>query len=198
MFSNKPLWALVLGSLVLIASPVWAKGLSQSFVDVGYLRGDYDDFDLDAGAVDLAFGLYDFVSLRAGFIRGKTDDFDDFNQSEKSDDSPDLTEFRFGVRPHYSFSDRGDLFADLIYFNNKLNGDKSNTDIGGIYAAGIRYEFFKRVELFLAAEHRSGDIDETFVVVGPVIHLTKTFSLNLKTSQASDDKDYFAGLRINF
>jgi hypothetical protein len=198
MSSYKTLGALLIGSLLWIASPAGAKGLSQSFADVGYLRVEADDFDMNAGTVNAAFELYDYFSLRGGFTRGKTEDFDTFNQSEPSDDSPDFTEFRVGIRPHYSFSDRGDVFVDLIYFNNKLNGDKSNTDIGGIYAAGIRYRLFKKAELLLAGEHRSGDVDETFVVIGPVIKLTKKLSLNIKTSQSTDDKDYFAGIRINF
>ncbi len=85
-----------------------------------------------------------------------------------------------------------------IYVNTKFNGDRSNTDIGYIYGAGIRYQSFKRVELRLAGEYVSGNVDKAFLVLGPVIKLTKTFDLSLRTSYSSDDKDYFAGLRMNF
>ena len=54
------------------------------------------------------------------------------------------------------------------------------------------------MELRLAGEYVSGNVDKAFLVLGPVIKLTKTFDLSLRTSYSSDYKDYFAGLRMNF
>ncbi|WP_455233917.1 hypothetical protein [Thiogranum longum] len=194
MFSNKALRALLIGSLVLIASPVWAKGLSQSYVDFGYLHAERDEreeFDLDGAHVDAAFGVFEYLSLRAAYTRARTEDF--------PGDTPDYSEFRFGVRPHYSFSDRGDVFVDLLYFFNELNGNRtSNSDSGGVFAGGLRYHLFDRAELLVAAEHRTGEQDDTYWVVGPVFRLTKNFSLNLKTNQGSDNEEYFAGIRFDF
>jgi len=197
MNSEKALRALLVVSLALIASAARAGGLPQSYADVGYVHTNYSDhseygsFEMDGGLVDASFGIHEYVNLRAGFTRAATSGF--------SGDTPDFTEFRVGVRPHYGFSDRGDVFVDLLYFNNKLNGNRTTeTDIGGIYGAGVRYRLFKKAELLVAGEYRSGEVDEAYVVIGPVIQLTKNLSLNVKTSQASDSQEHFAGIRIEF
>jgi hypothetical protein len=150
---------------------------------------------MDSAQVDASFGVSDYVALRAGYIRGWTDGFP---KDKDSSGDPDLNEFRVGLQPHYSLLKSLDVYADLIYFNTKTNGDSSNSDIGYIYGAGIRHQMFKRLELRLAGEYRSGDIDKAFVVLGPVIKLTKKFDLSLRTSHSSDSADYFAGVRLNF
>ena len=182
MNSKKALEALLVSALALLFAPTLAaKGFSYSYADVGYNHLSGDDYDMDSAEVDASFGVHD------GFPK---------DQDPSGD--PDLSEFRVGLRPHYSLLKTLDAYADLVYFNNKLNGDRSNSDIGYIYGAGIRYQTFKRVEFRLAGEYRSGNIDNAFLVLGPVIKLTKTFDLSLRTSYSSDDTDYFAGLRMNF
>jgi hypothetical protein len=193
MLARKVLGTFLLSSLVCFASTGWARGLPQSYADVGYLHGETDDFDIEGAAIDASFGIFEYVNLRGGFTRAKTDGF--------PGDTPDFTEFRGGFRPHYSFTDNLDVFADVMAFNNKLNGNNNgtrSTDIGMLYRGGIRYRLFKRAELQFAGEYRGGDQNETFLVVGPVIKLTKNMHLNLKTNQSSDNSDYFAGIRIEF
>jgi len=196
MNSKKAFEALLVSALLLTGGPVLAaKGFNYSFADVGYEYWDGDDFDMDAGQVDASFGIFDNLALRAGYTRGWTDNFP---ESVDPSGDPDLNEFRFGFQPHYSVFKSTDIFADLIYVNSKFNGDRSNSDIGYIYGAGIRHQTFKKVELRLAGEYRSGDIDEAFLVLGPVITLTKNIDLSLRTAHSSDSADYFAGLRLNF
>lgn len=196
MNSKKAFKALLVSALLLTGGPVLAaKGFNYSFADVGYNYLDGDNFDMDAGQVDASFGIFDNVALRAGYLRGWTDNFP---KSQDPSGNPDLNEFRVGLQPHYSLLKSLDAYADLLYVNTKLNGDRSNTDIGYIYGAGIRYQAFKKVEFRLAGEYRSGDVDEAFVVLGPVIKLTKNFDLSLRTAHSSDSSDYFAGLRMNF
>jgi opacity protein-like surface antigen len=150
---------------------------------------------VDQAVVNASFAVHDLVALRAGYARGQTDDFP---VARDPSGDPDVSQFLIGLRPHYSLTKHLDAFGDLVYTNSKFNGDRSHTDLGYIYAAGVRYQAFKRVELRLAGEYRSGDIDEAFLVVEPVIRLTRTFDLSLRTSQSSDSSDYFAGLRLNF
>lgn len=200
MNSIKALGAVITSTLILTSTPalVAAKGLSYSFAEAGYEYLDEDEFDMDAARVDLSFGVHDYVALLAGYTRGWTDDFP---TSEDPSGDPDLNEFRGGLRPHYSLltkKQKLDVYADFVAWNRKFNGDRTNTDLGYTYGAGLRYLPHKRIEVRLAGEYKSGDVDETFVVFGPVIKLTKQFSLSLHTSHSSDSSDYFAGFRLDF
>ncbi|MFZ0467892.1 MAG: hypothetical protein WAL92_03105 [Thiogranum sp.] len=196
MNSKKALEALLVSALALLFAPTLAaKGFSYSFADVGYNHLSGEDYDMDGAEVDASFGVHDYVALRGGYTRGWTDGFP---KDVDSSGDPDMNQFRVGLEPHYSLLKSLDLVADLIYVNTKFNGDRSNSDIGYIYGAGIRHQLFKRVEVRLSGQYVSGDVDKAFLVLGPVIKLTKTFDLTLRTSYNSDEKDYFAGLRMNF
>jgi hypothetical protein len=196
MNSKKALEALLVAVIALLVAPmVPAKGFSYSYADVGYQRVNGDDYDVDEAVVNASFGVHDLVALQAGYTRGWTDGFP---KDQDPSGDPDMNQFQVGLRPHYSFTDKLDVYGDLIYVNTKFNGDRSNSDIGYIYAAGIRYQTFKRLELRIAGEYQSGDIDEAFLVIGPVIKLTKDFDLSIRTAHSSDSAEYFAGLRLNF
>ncbi len=196
MNSKKAFEALFVSVFLLACGPVLAaKGFSYSFVDAGYNRLSGDDYDMDSAQVDLSFGVHEYVALRAGYIRGWTDGFP---KAKDPSGDPDLNEFRVGLQPHYSVLKSLDVFGNLIYFNTKLNGDRSNSPKGYIYGAGVRFRAHKRFEARIAGEYRSGDTDNAFLVIGPVIKLTRKLDLSIRTSQSADDRDYFAGLRINF
>jgi hypothetical protein len=182
--------------LAIFTAPAFAaKGLAQSYADVVYTRYSGDDYDYDGAMVDATFGTFDYLSLRAGYMRGWTDSFP---QDRDPSGDPDLNDFRFGIRPHYSFSKNLDVYADLLYNNKKFNGDRSETEIGGIYGAGVRYLILKRLELLLGGEYRSADIDSGFLMVGGTFKVNKTLGITVRTNQARDDQDYFAGLRLFF
>lgn len=196
MYMKETIRSLLVPVFVLLFSPVLAaKGLEYSYADVGYLKFNGDDFDMHAGTVDASFGVFDFAALRLAYIRGRADNFP---TNEDPSGKPDVSEFRLGVRPHFSLAETLDVYGDLLYSNRKYNGDRSHTDIGWIYAGGIRWQALKWAELNLAGEYRSGSIDAAFLVVNPVFKLTKTFDLSIKTSQGADDSDYFAGVRLKF
>jgi hypothetical protein len=196
MYCNKATRALLLAVSVLLVSPVLAaKGLEYSYADVGYLKFNGDHFDMAGGTVNASFGVFDLLALRLGYTRGWTNNYPR-NQDPSGD--PDLNAFLAGLRPHYSITDHMDVYGDLLYSNNKFNGDRSRTDIGWIYDAGIRWQALKWVELNVAGQYRSGNIDSSFLVFNPVFKLTKSLDLSLSTSQGSDDSDYFAGLRLKF
>jgi len=196
MNSKKAREALLVSVLALLFAPVLAaKGFSYSFADVGYNHLSGEDFDMDGAAVDASFGVHDYVALLGGYTRGWTDGFP--KDVDPSGD-PDMNQFRVGLEPHYSLLKSLDLVADLVYVNTKFNGDRSNSDIGYIYGAGIRHRMFKWLEVRLAGEYISGDVDKAFLVLGPVIKLNRTFELSIRSSYSSDQQDYFAGLRMNF
>ena len=155
MNSKKALEALLVSALALLFAPTLAaKGFSYSYADVGYNHLSGDDYDMDSAEVDASFGVHDYVALQGGYIRGWTDGFP---KDQDPSGDPDLSEFRVGLRPHYSLLKTLDAYADLVYFNNKLNGDRSNSDIGYIYGAGIRYQTFKRVEFRLEMMSQTND-----------------------------------------
>jgi hypothetical protein len=197
MTSKKALKALLVSATALLLAPAAlnAKGFSYSYADVGYERINGDEFDVDGAAANASFGVHDFVALQAGYVRGWTDGFP---KDQDPSGDPDMNQFQVGVRPHYSFTNKLDVYGDFIWVNTKFNGDRSNSDIGYVYAAGVRYQTFKRLELRIAGEYQSGDVDEAFLVIGPVIKLTKDFDLSLRTAHSSDSSAYFAGLRLNF
>lgn len=196
MYSKKAVRALFVSAFALMFSPVLAaKGFEYSYADVGYQKYNGDDFDTHGGTVDASFGIFDLVALRLGYTRARAEKY-----PKKQDPSghPDVNEFRAGLRPHYSLLKTLDAYGDFEYSNRKFNGDRSKTDIGWIYTAGIRWQALKWAELDLAAQYQSGSIDETFLVVHPVFKLTKNFDLSLSTSQSSSDSYYFGGIRLKF
>lgn len=182
--------------LAMFTAPAFAaKGLAQSFADVGYHRFNGDDYDVDGVMVDAAFGIFEYVSLRGGYMRGWTDSFP---QDRDRSGDPDLNDFRFGLRPHYSFSKDFDVYMDLLYNNKKFNGDSSETEIGGIYGAGMRYLMLKKLEVDLGVEYRSADIDSEFLKVGGTFKAFKNLGITVETNQGQSDRDYFAGIRLFF
>lgn len=180
---------------VLFSSSLAARGLEYSYADVGYTKFNGDEFDMAGGTVDASFGIFDLVALRAGYTRGVTDKYP-INQDPSG--NPDMNEFRVGLRPHFSLMKKLDIYADLLYSNRKFNGDRSTTDIGWIYAGGLRWKVFKWFELNMGGEYRSGSIDEPFVMVNPVFRATRNIDVSVRTSQGQDDSEYFAGLRLKF
>lgn len=196
MSSKKAFMALFVPLCVSLCSPALAaRGLEYSYADVGYLKYNGDDYDMHGGMVDMSFGVFDFAALRFAYIRGRGEKFP---PAVEPSGTPDINEFHIGVRPHFSLSKTFDLYAEVLYVNQKINGDLSHTDIGWAYTGGFRWQALKWAELNLAGQYRSGSIDAPFVVVNPVFKLTRNFDLSLKTSQGADDADYFAGIRLKF
>ncbi len=196
MHSKKAIRALLVSMFALLVSPgLAAKGLEYSYADVGYTKFNGDDFDMAGATVDASFGVFDLLALRARYTRGWTDNYP---KVQDPSGDPDMNSFQLGMRPHYEVLKKLDVYAEVLYSNTKFNGDRSRTDIGWIYAGGMRWQMLKRVELNLAGEYRSGSIDAAFVVVNPVFRITRNFDISVKTSQSSDDSDYFAGVRLKF
>jgi len=199
MYPNQAIRALLVGALASAVSvPVAAKGLSYSYVDVGYQRSELDapsdTIDIDSGLVDASFGVHEYVALRGGFRRGSID---------IPGQSTDLTEFRVGARGHYSLLEALDVYGEGLYFNQKLNGSgdgiSSKTEIGGIYEGGFRLQAHKKAEIDLAYRYVSGDLDESFIVAGGVVMLTKNIGVSVNAAFGDDDdEEYFAGLRLEF
>ena len=202
MVPKKALWALVIGSLALLASPVFAaKGFRYTYVDAGY---EYTDIDEDEdgssfklGVVKASFDTFKYVALRAGFKRGK---LEDLPAGKGGDDDPDYTEFQAGAWGHYPLmKKRLDVFAGANWFYNSQNssssGVSSKSDAGYIVDGGVRVRAFKWFEMDVAGEHRSGKMDDNVLVIGPRFKVTKKLWINLQTKQLGDNDAYFAGIR---
>lgn len=182
--------AVSLAGLLCLAGPVAARGLNYSYVDVGYQRTNGDPVDVDAGAVDLSVGLMQWLALRGGYERGTVDNY--------PGDSPDLSEFRAGARAHFSVTDSLDLFGDVQYFNQKLNGKSTHTDLGFVDEAGVRFQAAKPLELNASYKYIGGDLNDHFGTVGLVYDLTKVVALSARGEFNNDIQRYFAGLRLSF
>ncbi|MGD2076294.1 MAG: hypothetical protein PVI91_03185 [Gammaproteobacteria bacterium] len=199
MRSDTAFRALLISALAWgVTAPAAAKGLSYSYADVGYQYSDLDapedSIDVDSGLVDASFGMFEYVALRGGFRRGSID---------APGESVDLTEFRLGARGHYGLMKIMDVYGEALYFNQKLNGSgdgiSSRTEIGGIYEAGLRLQAHKKAEIDLAYRYVSGDLDESFIVAGGVLKVTKNLGLSVNAAFGDDDdEEYFAGIRMYF
>jgi hypothetical protein len=201
MNSRKALGALLVGVFAFSSAPVFAaKGFSYTYVDAGYEYIDGDEESFNLGAIDGSFDVFEYVALRAGYRRGTINDYEPADQIGASD--PDFNEFQAGARGHYPLlKNKLDAFAGATWFYNSINGNdvSSISDWGGIFDVGIRYKAFKRLELNIWGRHREADSasSDTVLVIGPLIRVTKTISINLKTSQLGDDDVYFAGFRLD-
>jgi len=199
MNSTKALGALLVGVLVCTATPVLAaKGFSYTYVDAGYEYVDGDESSFKLGAVNASFDTFKYLALRAGFKRGKIEDYPPANGGN----DPDFYEFSAGGRGHYPLMKKKlDAFAGATWFYDSINGNNvsSNSDWGGTFDVGIRYKGFKRLELNVWGRHRTADSasSDTVLVIGPLIKVTKKLSINIKTSQFGDDDVYFAGMRLD-
>ncbi|GEM_PF-2208577 len=203
MVPKKALWALVIGSLALLASPVFAaKGFSYSYLDAGYEYTDIDDSDngsdFKLGAINASFDTFTYVALRAGFKRGKLEDLPKKNGVDKAD--PDYTEFQAGAAGHYPLmKKRLDVIVGANWFFNSINsssrGVGSKSDGGYIIDGSLRLNALKWLELELGGEHRSGDMDDDVLVVGSRFKVWKKLWVNLKTKQLGDNDVYFGGIR---
>jgi len=191
---QKTLAAVLAGSLVLALSPVAAvaKGFNYSYADVGYQFTDGDNgVDFNSGRVDASFGIFKYVALRAGFLRGNTDDV--------PGDNLDLTEFRFGGQVHYPVMKKLDVFGEVMSFNAELNSNSTTRrDVGPIYNTGVRFKVMKKLELDAGYKYVAGDIDDDFGNVGVVYKFTKAFSATANASFGGDINEYFGGIRLNF
>ena len=168
MNSKKAVKALLVCALALLSLPALAaRGFDYSYADVGYFYVNGEDYDMNSGQVDMSFGVQKYVALRLGYIRGRTNGFPE--DKDPSGD-PDVNEFRAGLEPHFKLAKSLDLYADAMVFTTKFNGDRSSTDTGGIYGAGLRYRVFKRLELRVGGEYVGGDTNKGFGVLAPVVN----------------------------
>ena len=198
MISRKALGVLLIISIAPIASPAMAaKGFSYSFVDAGYQYTSGDPENFKVGLLNASFGVLDYVALRAGFQRGK---IEDYRPAQDSSD-PDFTEFQAGLRGHYPLMKKKlDVFGTGTWFYNSINGNNSSSisEGGALVDGGVRFQATKKWELDAAVEYRTGDYDGTFGVVESVYKITKKLSISLNTRQNSDIQKYFGGFRLDF
>lgn len=198
MISRKALGVLMIISSAPIASPVMAaKGFNYSFVDAGYQYTSGNPENFKVGLLNASFGVFDYIALRAGFQRGKIEDY----RPAKDGSDPDFTEFQAGLRGHYPLMKKKlDVFGTGTWFYNSINGNNvsSISDAGGLVDAGVRFQATKKWELDAAVEYRSGDYSGTFGVVESVYKITKKLSISLNTRLGNDIQKYFGGLRLDF
>jgi hypothetical protein len=200
MISRKALGVVLVISIAPIASPAMAaKGFSYSFVDAGYQYTSGDPENFKVGLLKASFGTFDYLALRAGFQRGKVEDY----RPTSGNSDPDFTEFQAGARGHYPLMKKKlDVFGTGTWFYNSINSSSSGvssiSDAGGIFDAGVRFQATKKWELDAAVEYRSGDYSGTFGVAESVYKITKKLSISLNTRLGKDIQKYFGGLRIGF
>lgn len=183
--------ALVITILSLASPAMAAKGFDYTFVDIGYQYTDGDPETIKAALVDGSFDVFKYVALRAGFRRGKMDNY--LNRE------PKYNEFQAGAQGHYPLiKNKLDAIVGANWFYSTINDSQlsSNTDSGGIFDAGVRYQVLKLLELDAGIRYRSGNFSKTFGTFGAVYKITKKFSINANTDLSDDIQKYFIGLRI--
>lgn len=184
--------AVLVITILSLASPAMAaKGFDYTFVDIGYQYTSGDPENLKLGLIDGSFDVFKYVALRAGFRRGEMQNY--------QNREPKYTEFQAGAQGHYPLiKNKLDAVAGANWFYDSINDSQlsSNSDSGGIFDAGVRYQVLKPLELDAGVRYRSGNFSKTFGTFGAVYKITKTFSINANTDLSNDIQKYFIGLRI--
>lgn len=190
MFRPILMRVVAVGALSFLGGTATAGGLNYSYVDGGYQYTNGDPINVDSVVVDASVGIYEWLALRGGFERGWLDNV--------PGNEPDLTEFRAGARLHFALMKALDVFGDVQYFNQKLNGDQSETNLGFLDEAGIRFMATKGLELNASYKYIGGDLNEDFGTVGAVLDLNKVIALTARGEFNSDINRFFAGVRLSF
>lgn len=183
--------AMIVAAAMAFPAAGMAKGLENSYAELGYYAIDSDAADADGFKALLSFGAHDYVNLRASFANVNVDDA---NQK--------IDEFTVGFGGHYEVIENVDVVAGVVYSVVEGNGDAKADAEGTIADFGFRALLMKKLELNAAyvSQQIGNDTTEAYTV-GAVFKMTKKLaaSVNYKdVDDSANESNLFVGVRLNF
>lgn len=184
-----------------VAGPAMATdGFSYSFVELGWVNQDFDDFDVEADGPGLraSFELTPAFHLFGSYT---DQDFDFGAGSDVNGESMSL-----GAGYAWSLSPKVDIVGNAAYLRNEMDvqingfGSGSSKDDGVGLAGYVRARPIERLELTGGLNYVDFDEtgDDTYFTAGARYFFTNMFALGLDVSLNSDTTAYILGGRFNF
>lgn len=179
---------------VVLAVPVWADGLSYSYLQGGYQRVELDDslFDVDGDGFGFG-GSYDFGNNVFAFAGYSMADFDF---------GVDVDELDVGVGYHIGVGERTDFVTTIAYVSVEADvGGFGSFDDSGIGASvGLRSMLTDRFELSGSLNYVDLDEsgDDTSVSGAVWYDVSDVVALGANLAFGDDTTTYGLGARFYF
>jgi hypothetical protein len=167
-------------------------GLSYSYLDVGYISTDLEDFDVDGDG----FGLDGSIALtdKVHAVASYSDQEFDFGVDAKA--------YSVGAGLNWPLQQNLDLVGRLSYVKAELDapGFSEFDDDGYGVEAGLRGLVGERFELGGTINYvdLNDSGDDTSFAVGGLYHLTNQFAFGLGADFGDDVTSWTAAFRVNF
>ncbi len=180
-------------SLLALAAPAMADGLSYNYLEAGYLEVDVDDSFIDVDG--------DGFSIGGSFEVGdSTYVFADYASADL-DLGVDLDQLRVGVGLHGPIGDNVDLFGTLSYISVEASALGISVDDDGFGASvGVRALISDALELSASLNYDdlSDSGDDTTVGGAAWFNLSDNFALGVQADFGDDISTYGVGARVYF
>jgi hypothetical protein len=171
----------------------FAKELSYSYLELGYLNTDLDNPNVDGDG----FGVRGSLAFTPN-LHGIAS----FSSLELDDVNADVDQFEIGIGGNWSLSDKLDLIATVSYVNVELdgpggfNGDDSGFALGGALRGRVTDALELRGGISYVDLDDSGD--ETSLNVGARYYVTPMFALGADLQFSDDQTAWVLGARFDF
>lgn len=178
-----------------VCAPAFAADeLNYTYLDVGFLRSDLDDLDVDGDGVALQ-GSYAFTNHVHGFASYANQDFDS---------TVDATTYEIGAGFRLPLSPKVDLITTGSYINQEVDfdfpfGGKVEDSALGLGLA-VRGRVATKLELTGGIKYVNFDDsgDDTALSFGARYFFNDVFALAADVGLDDGDRTYLLGARFNF
>jgi len=178
-------------ALGLTGNALAADDLSYSFIELGYINTEIDDFDVDGDGLGVR-GSLAFTDLLHGFAA--------FSDGEL-DGGIDVQQIEVGLGLNWPISSSVDLIGAVSYVDAKVDTPIGNFSDDGIALTGaVRGRIAEQFELrggLKYVEFDEGGSDTAFEVGGRY-YFTEMFALGLDASFDDDGTTWILGGRFDF
>lgn len=185
----------ILGSIAAMSiagQAVAAEGFDYSYVEIGYVKSEIDDLDIDGDGFGLR-GSYEFTENFHAFAAYADQDFD-FDVG--------ATTFELGGGFAWPVNPNLDLVGTLSYIKAEIDvpfiGDFD--DDGFAVGAGVRARVIDALELTGGLKYASFDEggDDTTFGAGARYFFTKMFAAGVDVDFDDDGTTWILGARLSF
>jgi hypothetical protein len=185
----------ILGSIAAlsIAGPAMAEdGFDYSYVELGYVKSELDDFDVDGDGLGVR-GSYEFTQNFHAFAAYSDQDFD-FDVG--------ATTFEIGAGLAWPINPNMDVVGTLSYLQAEVDVPffGSVEDDGFALGAGLRARAIERLELTGGLKYVSFDEggDDTSLSAGGRYFFTKMFAAGVDVDFDDDGTTWMLAARMSF